>query len=101
MHLGEIAAFAGAMISWTAVPGPGFAAVLSRTLAAGPRAGFAVMAGLALADALYLIVAVAGLVAIAKTIGPLLIVVNYAAVIYFIWQGGAPPRFQRSYDWWC
>src|SRR5689334_25309047 len=87
MHLGEIAAFAGAMISWTAVPGPGFAAVLSRTLAAGPRAGFAVMAGLALADALYLIVAVAGLVAIAETNGALLLILNYAAVTYFIWQG--------------
>jgi threonine/homoserine/homoserine lactone efflux protein len=87
MHASQILAFAGAMIFWTSLPGPGLAAVLSRTLGAGPRAGLAVTAGLALADALYLVIAVAGLVAIAKFMAPMLTIVKYAAAAYLIWQG--------------
>jgi len=87
MHLSQVLAFAGAMIFWTSLPGPGLAAVLSRTLVAGPRAGLAVTAGLALADALYLVIAVAGLIAIAKFMAPMLTVVKYAAAAYLIWQG--------------
>jgi len=87
MHLSQILAFAGAMIFWTSLPGPGLAAVLSRTLGSGPRGGLAVTAGLALADALYLVVAVAGLVAVAKFMAPMLTIAKYAAAAYLIWQG--------------
>ncbi len=87
MHLSQIVAFAGAMIFWTSLPGPGLATVLSRTLVAGPRAGLAVTMGLALADVLYLVIAVVGLVAIAKIVAPVLTIVKYAAAAYLIWQG--------------
>ena len=87
MTMGQAIVFAGAMALWAAIPGPGLAAVVSRTLGSGPRAGFAVIAGLVVADAIYMAVAVAGLVSIATAMGPLFGIVKYAAAAYLIWRG--------------
>jgi threonine/homoserine/homoserine lactone efflux protein len=68
-------------------PGPGLATILSRALATGPVAGLAVTAGLVLADFLFMGLAMAGLTAIAATLGPLFQVVKYAGAAYLLWLG--------------
>ncbi len=80
-------AFAVAMLLWAALPGPGLAAVVSRALASGPRAGFAVIAGLVAADFVFLGVAVLGLSVIATAMGPMFQVVKYAGGAYLVWRG--------------
>ena len=80
-------AFAIAMFLWTTLPGPGLAVVVSRALGSGPRAGFAVITGLVIADLIFLGIAFIGLLAIATTMGPMFQVVKYAGAAYLIWRG--------------
>lgn len=87
MTLEHIAAFAVGMLLWTALPGPGLAIVVSRALGAGRKAGFAVIAGLVLADIVFLGIAFIGLLAIAAAMGPMFQVVKYAGAAYLIWRG--------------
>lgn len=83
----QILAFAMAMAFWTALPGPGLAIVVSRALGSGQRAGFAVIAGLVLADVIFLGIAFVGLLAIAAALGPLFLIVKYVGAAYLIWRG--------------
>jgi len=80
-------AFAIAMFLWTTLPGPGLAVVVSRSLGSGPRAGFAVITGLVIADFIFLGIAFIGLLAIATTMGPMFQIVKYAGAAYLIWRG--------------
>lgn len=80
-------AFAIAMFLWTALPGPGLAVVVSRALGSGPRAGFAVITGLVIADFIFLGIAFIGLMAIATTMGPMFQALKYAGAAYLIWRG--------------
>ena len=70
--------FAPGMFVWATLPGPGLAVVVSRTLGAGPKAGFAVVTGLVIADFIFLGIAFIGLLAIATTMGPMFQIVKYA-----------------------
>lgn len=83
----NIFAFAAMIVLWTLLPGPGLAAVFSRALIAGPKAGFAVIAGLALADVIFMAIAVGGLFAVAMALGPMFMVVKYAGAVYLVWRG--------------
>ena len=87
MPFEDLIIFAVSMLLWTLLPGPGLAIVVSRTLGGGPKAGLAVITGLALADIIFLGVAFIGLLAIAATLGPLFDVVRYAGAAYLIWRG--------------
>jgi threonine/homoserine/homoserine lactone efflux protein len=87
MTLEYAVAFAIGMLLWTALPGPGLAVVVSRALGSGPRAGFAVVTGLVIADFIFLGIAFIGLLAIATTMGPMFQVVKYAGAAYLIWRG--------------
>ena len=87
MLFADLIVFAVSMFLWTLLPGPGLAIVVSRTLGGGAGAGFAVITGLALADAIFLSVAFVGLLAIATTMGPLFEIVKYAGAAYLIWRG--------------
>lgn len=80
-------AFAIAMFLWTLLPGPGLAVVVSRALGSGPRAGFAVITGLVMADLIFLGIAFVGLLAIATVMGPMFQVVKYVGAAYLIWRG--------------
>lgn len=80
-------AFAIAMFLWTLLPGPGLAVVVSRALGSGPRAGFAVITGLVMADLIFLGIAFVGLLAIATVMGPMFQVVKYVCAAYLIWRG--------------
>ena len=87
MTIEFILAFTAGMILWTALPGPGLAIVVSRALGSGRKAGFAVIAGLVLADVFFLGVAFIGLLAIAAAMGPMFQIVKYAGAAYLIWRG--------------
>lgn len=80
-------AFAIGMFFLALSPGPGLATILSRALASGPRAGLAVTAGLVIADFAFIAIAMAGLTAIAATLGPLFQIVKYAGAAYLVWLG--------------
>ena len=68
-------------------PGPGLAAILSRSLGGGLAAGLAVVGGLVIGDAIFLAAAMIGLSAIASTLGPLFLIVKYVCACYLIWLG--------------
>ena len=81
------AAFAVAFFVLALSPGPGLAAILSRSLGSGLPAGLAVTTGLVIGDAIFLGIAMIGLSAIANTMGPMFQVVKYAGAAYLVWLG--------------
>lgn len=87
MTLEMTAAFAAAFFLLALSPGPGLAAILSRSLGSGIPAGLAVTGGLVVGDAIFLAIAMIGLSAIANTLGPMFQVVKYAGAVYLIWLG--------------
>jgi len=87
MSVSAYFAFTIAMFFLALSPGPGMAAVLSRTLAYGKAAGFRTVAGMVPVDILFLALAMAGLSAVATLLGPLFMIVKYAAAAYLIWLG--------------
>ena len=87
MTMEHAIAFMVGMILWTSLPGPGLVAVVSRALGSGVQARFAVIAGLVVADIIFLAIAFAGLTAAAAAMGPLFAVVKYAGAAYLVWQG--------------
>jgi threonine/homoserine/homoserine lactone efflux protein len=80
-------AFAVAMLLLAISPGAGLAAILSRALGAGPKAGFAVTTGLILGDFTFIGIAMIGLSAVASAMGPMFQVVKYAGAAYLVWLG--------------
>ena len=78
MTLEMTAGFVGAFFLLAVSPGPGLAAILSRTLGGGMPSGFAVTAGLVIGDAIFLCIAMVGLSAIASAMGPMFQIVKYA-----------------------
>lgn len=87
MSVSAYLAFTIAMFFLALSPGPGLAAVLSRTLAYGKAAGFRTVAGMVPVDILFLALAMAGLSAVATLMGPFFMIVKYAAAAYLIWLG--------------
>lgn len=87
MTLEYALAFTVAMLIWATLPGPGLAVVVSRVLGSGPKAGFAVVTGLVIADFIFLGIAFIGLLAIATTMAPVFQCVKYAGAAYLIWRG--------------
>jgi threonine/homoserine/homoserine lactone efflux protein len=87
MTIDAIILFTSAFFLLALSPGPGLAAILSRSTASGLTAGYAVTAGLVIGDAIFLAIAMIGLSAIATTLGPLFQVVKYAGAAYLIWLG--------------
>lgn len=87
MTVQATAAFAVAFLILAATPGPGLAAILSRTLSAGNAAGLATTAGLVAGDALLLGAAMIGLSAISTMLGPVFEIFKFAGAAYLIWLG--------------
>jgi threonine/homoserine/homoserine lactone efflux protein len=87
MTFDAIILFTGAFFLLALSPGPGLAAILSRSISRGLKGGYAVTAGLVLGDAVFLAIAMIGLSAIATTFGPFFQIVKYAGAAYLIWLG--------------
>jgi threonine/homoserine/homoserine lactone efflux protein len=75
-------------------PGASFVLTVSNALAHGPRAGYGVALGLAFADTLLAVLAVAGLAAVLKTNGGALLVLGYLGGVWMASTG--LKMFQRS-----
>jgi len=87
MTIEQLTVFTAGMMFWTALPGPGLAIVVSRALGSGRKAGLAVIAGLIVADVIFMGIAFVGLLAIAAAMGPMFQIVKYAGAAYLIWRG--------------
>jgi threonine/homoserine/homoserine lactone efflux protein len=80
-------AFAIAMIILAASPGPGVFATVAQALAGGFRSTLEVIAGIVAGDLVFLLLAVFGLSALARTLGEFFIVIKIAGGGYLIWLG--------------
>lgn len=80
-------AFTIAMIILAASPGPGVFATVAQALAGGFRSTLEVIAGIVAGDLVFLLLAVFGLSALARTLGEFFIVIKIAGGCYLIWLG--------------
>lgn len=75
------------MLVLSAAPGPSDFAVVARSLSSGFGHGVVMVAGIIAADLLFIVVAVASLSVVAKTMAEVLAVVKLACGGYLIWLG--------------
>ncbi len=87
MTIESAIAFTIAMFILAASPGPGVFATVAQALAGGFRSALDVIAGIVTGDLIFLLLAVFGLTALARTLGDLFIVVKIAGGGYLIWLG--------------
>jgi threonine/homoserine/homoserine lactone efflux protein len=89
-------AFCAVYLLAVATPGPGVAAVLTRSLAHGLRGAPPFIAGFLVGDLLWFAAAAAGLAALAQTAQSVFLVVRYAGAAYLLYLAyrlwTAPPR---------
>ena len=76
-----------AIIVFAITPGPGVFALLSKAMTQGARSCFPMAWGMAVSDAIYLILACYGLATIAKNWGDLFTVIRIVGAIYLIYLG--------------
>ena len=90
-------AYAGALAVAAAIPGPGVAAVVGRSLGSDARGALPFVVGLALGDVIFLTVAVLGLSVLAATFAGVFTAVKVAGGLYLIylawrfWTAGVDP----------
>lgn len=81
--------YSAALALAAAIPGPGMAALVARSVSSGGAAGFCLLAGLILGDLTYLSFAVFGLAMVAEHFAALFHVVRWCAALYLCylaWQ---------------
>ncbi len=90
--------FAIAALVLAAVPGPGLLYIVSRTLASGPRQGFASCAGAAVGGAVHVIAGIVGVSALVMQSATAFTVLKFCGGIYLLvlavqtWLSAAPAR---------
>lgn len=82
----HIAAMFVTMFAIAAVPGPSDFAVVARSSSAGFRHGLLMVAGIVVADALFILIAFYGLTAVAEAHAPF-VATKYLGAGYLIWLG--------------
>ncbi len=87
MTLATFLAYCTAITIAAATPGPAMFAVISTGIARGFAPAFLIGAGVALADAVLVILALLGLVALVQTFEWLFLVLKYAGAAYLVWLG--------------
>lgn len=85
LDLTQILSYALALGIAAAIPGPGITALVSRSVASGPIAAFAMLGGLIIGDLVYLSFAVFGLAFIASTFSPLFVAIRWFSILYLLW----------------
>ena len=85
MDLTTLVTFAMALGIAAAIPGPGVAALVGRSLATGFRPTLPMVLGLIAGDLTYLTVAVLGLAFIAESLGAFFFVVKWAGTAYLLY----------------
>jgi threonine/homoserine/homoserine lactone efflux protein len=95
MTVSSAAALFSVMLVLSFAPGPTEIAIVARSITSGFTHGLIMICGIVIADFLFIIVAVAGLAVIAEALGPLFVLVKYAAGAYLVALGigqlRAPP----------
>lgn len=89
---GSVAALLGLMLVLAIVPGPSDVAVVARSLRSGFRQALFMVAGIVVADCLFIAMAIASLTLVAVNAQPLLGWIKYAGAAYLIWLGLASFR---------
>lgn len=85
MDLTTLVTFAVALGIAAAIPGPGVAALIGRSLATGFRPTLPMVLGLIAGDLTYLTVAVLGLAFIAESLGTFFFIVKWAGIAYLLY----------------
>ena len=76
-----------AMIALAAMPSSSVALVVVRSTTLGVRHGVATALGIVVGDLLFVVLAIAGLVAAVEVMGSVFVVLRYVAAAYLIWIG--------------
>lgn len=87
MTLAAFLAYCAAITIAAATPSPAMFAVVSTGISRGLAAAFLIGAGVALADAVLVILALLGLVALVHAFEWLFLVLKYAGAAYLVWLG--------------
>ncbi len=87
MTLAAFLAYCTAVTIAAATPGPAMFAVISTGIARGFAPAFLTGVGVALADAVLVILALLGLVALVQAFEWLFLVLKYAGAAYLVWLG--------------
>lgn len=89
LDLSQVLTYSAALGVAAAIPGPGMAALVARSVSSGPLAGFCLLFGLILGDLTYLSFAVFGLAMVAEHFNALFQSVRWGAAVYLCylaWQ---------------
>ena len=87
MTLGTYLALAATVFILAITPGPVVVATVARTLVSGIKPALGLIAGVALVDLAYLLLAIFGLSAIASVLGEFFIAVKILGAAYLVWLG--------------
>lgn len=87
MHFNLLIPFFFGMVILAATPGPGVFASMTKASTAGFAASLYLIGGLAVGDMIFLNLALLGLSAIAKLLGPLFISIKIIGGIYLVYMG--------------
>ncbi|MGF1694480.1 LysE family translocator [Vibrio kyushuensis] len=74
-----------AMLLSAVIPGPSVLAVVSRTLSSGALQGLLVVAGVLIADYIFICLAITGLATVASQMGEFASVIKYVGIVYLFW----------------
>jgi threonine/homoserine/homoserine lactone efflux protein len=85
MSLSGLLIFAGVYFLAVALPGPGIAAIVARSLSQGTHGAGAFIAGFLIGDLVWFTFAATGLAALAQTAQTVFLVVKYAGVLYLLY----------------
>jgi len=85
MSLSGLLIFAGVYALAVALPGPGVAAIVARSLARGTQGAVAFIAGFLIGDLVWFTFAATGLAALAQTAYMVFVAVKYAGVAYLLY----------------
>jgi len=83
----DFLALATVVLAAALTPGPAVTAIVARAITDGLRPAMAINAGVVTGDLLFLMLAVAGLSAAARSMGGLFEVLRAAGAAYLVWQG--------------
>ena len=87
MDLGSALALAAAMTVLAAIPSVSVFTVMARAAAYGFSHGAAAAAGIVLGDAIFILIAIAGLTALAAALGNAFVWIKYLGGAYLVWLG--------------
>jgi threonine/homoserine/homoserine lactone efflux protein len=87
MTIIAILAFTMAMLLFALIPGPAMFAIFSRTLTSGFGPALGMLAGIVIADLIFILLAIAGMAVVTEALGELFIVVKIACGCYLVWLG--------------